>query len=78
MKYIKHHSEVTDKDQELSKDTKKQDLIKPKTDKKLDAEDSLTYYKFTKRFKKPSNRRLSSETQLSDGKADGKSDIKTD
>lgn len=72
MKHIKHHP-IKDKDQKLSKDMKKQDLIKPKSDKKLDADDSLSDPKVSKKYTKPSNKKLSSENHLSD---DGQGRIK--
>jgi len=68
MKHIKHHP-LNDKSQGLSKDMKKQDLVRPKKDKKLEADDSLSDPKVTKRISKPSNKKLSSEKHLSsDGK----------
>ena len=64
MKHLKKHP-INNKDQKLSKDMKKQDLIKPKTDKKLDADDSLSDPKVSKKYTKPSNKKLSSENHLS-------------
>jgi len=64
MKHLKKHP-INDKDQKLSKDMKKQDLVKPKTDKKLDADDSLSDPKVSKKYTKPSNKKLSSENHLS-------------
>lgn len=68
MKHLKHHP-LNDKQQQLSKDMKKQELVKPKKDKKLDADDSLSDPKLSKRYVKPSNKKLSSEEFLSGGKA---------
>ena len=66
MKHIKHHP-LNDKTQKLSKDMKKQDLIKPKKDKKLPLEDSLSDPIVSKRVSKPSTKKkLSSEKHLSD------------
>lgn len=64
MKHIKHHP-LNDKAQKLSKDMKKQDLVRPKKDKKLEADGSLSDPKITKRISKPSNKKLSSEKHLS-------------
>lgn len=72
MKHIKKHP-INDKAQKLSKDMKKQDLIKPKKDKELDADDSLADPKISKKYTKPSNKKLSSEKHLSD---DGQGKIK--
>lgn len=68
MKHIKKHP-LNDKAQQLSKDMKKQDLIKPKTDKKLNADDSLSDPTISKRYSKPSNKNLSSEKNLAGKKA---------
>lgn len=68
MKHIKKHP-INDKAQKLSKDMKKQDLVKPKTDKKLDADDHLSDPKISKRYVKPSNKKLSSEKHLAGKKA---------
>lgn len=68
MKHLKHHP-LNDKQQQLSKDMKNQELVKPKKDKKLDADDSLSNPKLSKRYVKPSNKKLSSEEFLSGGKA---------
>lgn len=68
MKHIKKHP-INDKAQKLSKDMKKQDLVKPKTDKKLDADDSLSDPKISKRVVKPSNKKLDGEKFLSGKKA---------
>lgn len=68
MRHIKHHP-INDKQQTLSKDMKKQDLIKPKTDKKLDADDHLSETpKFSKKSGEPSNKKLDGEKHLSNGK----------
>jgi len=65
MKHIKHHP-INDKAQKLSKDMKKQDLVKPKKDKKLPLEDSLSDPTISKRVSKPSKKKkLSSEKHLS-------------
>lgn len=64
MKHIKKHP-INDKDQKLSKDMKKQDLVKPKKDKELDADDSLSDPKISKKYTKPSNRKLDGENFLS-------------
>lgn len=63
MKHLKHHP-LNDKQQKLSKDMKKQDLVRPKKDKKLDADDSLSDPTISKRYSKPSNKKLSSEKHL--------------
>jgi hypothetical protein len=63
MKHIKHHP-LNDKHQKLSKDMKKQDLVRPKKDKKLEPDDSLSDPTITKRVSKPSNKHLSSEKHL--------------
>ena len=68
MKHIKHHPLINDGKQKLSKDMKKQELIKPKRDKKLDADDSLSDIKVSKRYTKPSNKKLSGEKHLASGK----------
>lgn len=69
MKHLKKFP-INDKSQKLSKDMKKQDLVKPKKDKQLDAEKSLSEKpRFSKRFSKPSNKKLSSEKFLSGKKA---------
>lgn len=68
MKHIKHHP-ISDKSQKLSKDMKKQDLVKAKKDKKLDADDHLSKTpKFSKRSGEPSNKKLDGEKHLSNGK----------
>jgi hypothetical protein len=65
MKHIKHHP-INDKAQKLSKDMKKQELIKPKKDKKLPLEDHLSDPTISKRVSKPSKKKkLSSEKHLS-------------
>lgn len=64
MKHIKKHP-INDKAQKLSKDMKKQDLVKPKKDKELDADDSLANPKISKKYTKPSNRKLDGENFLS-------------
>jgi hypothetical protein len=64
MKHIKHHP-LADKKQDLSKDMKKQDLVRPRKAKKIEAEDHLSDPKISKRYSKPSNRKLSAETHLS-------------
>jgi|ERR1035437_1645189 hypothetical protein len=65
MKHIKHHP-INDKAQKLSKDMKKQDLIRPKKDKKLPLEDSLSDPTISKRVSKPSRKKkLSGESHLS-------------
>jgi len=65
MKHIKHHP-INDKAQKLSKDMKKQDLVKPKKDKKLPLEDHLSDPTISKRVSKPSKKKkLSSEKHLS-------------
>lgn len=66
MKHIKKHP-INDKQQQLSKDMKKQEIIKPKKDKKLDADDSLSDPKISKKYTKPSNKKLSGEKHLSKG-----------
>lgn len=69
MKHLKKFP-INNKSQKLSKDMKKQDLVKPKKDKQLDAEKSLSEKpRFSKRFSKPSNKKLSSEKFLSGKKA---------
>lgn len=68
MKHIKKHP-INDKSQKLSKDMKKQELVKPKTDKVLDADKSLSDPKISKRVVKPSNKKLSSEKHLAGKKA---------
>lgn len=68
MKHIKKHP-INDKSQQLSKDMKKQDLVKPKKDKKLDADDSLSDPKISKKYTKPSNKKLDGEKFLSGKKA---------
>ena len=62
MKHIKHHP-IKDKDSNLSKLSKKQDVISPKKEKKIDAEKHLSDIKVAKRvtLTKPSNKKLSSE-----------------
>lgn len=73
MKHLKKFP-INDKFQKLSKDMKKQDHVKPKKDKELDAEKSLSDKpRFSKRYKKPSNKKLSSEKYLS-----GKKVVKID
>ena len=64
MKHIKKHP-INDKAQNLSKDMKKQDHVKPKAAKKIDADDSLSDPKVSKKYSKPSNRKLDGENFLS-------------
>lgn len=66
MKHIKKHP-INDKAQKLSKDMKKQELVKPKTDKKLDADKSLSDPDVSMRVSKPSNKKLDGEKFLSEG-----------
>jgi len=66
MKHIKKHP-INDKAQKLSKDMKKQELVKPKTDKKLDADKSLSDPDVSMRVVKPSNKKLDGEKFLSEG-----------
>ena len=66
MKHIKKHP-INDKAQKLSKDMKKQELVKPKTDKKLDADKSLSDPDVSMRVSKPSNNKLDGEKFLSEG-----------
>lgn len=69
MKHLKKFP-INDRFQKLSKDMKKQDHVKPKKDKELDADKSLSDKpRFSKRYKKPSNKKLSSERYLSGKKA---------
>ena len=65
MKHIKKHP-INDKAQKLSKDMKKQELVKPKTDKKLDADKSLSDPDVSMRVSKPSNKKLDGEKFLSE------------
>jgi hypothetical protein len=65
MKHIKKHP-INDKAQKLSKDMKKQELVKPKTDKKLDADKSLSDPDVSMRVPKPSNKKLDGEKFLSE------------
>lgn len=65
MKHIKHHP-LNDKGQNLSKDMKKQDLVKAKSDKKLDQDKSLSDPKVSMRTSKPSNKKLDGEKFLSE------------
>ena len=64
MKHIKKHP-INDKAQNLSKDMKKQDHVKTKAAKKIDADDSLSDPKVSKKYSKPSNRKLDGENFLS-------------
>lgn len=66
MKHIKKHP-INDKAQKLSKDMKEQELVKPKTDKKLDADKSLSDPDVSMRVSKPSNKKLDGEKFLSEG-----------
>jgi len=65
MKHIKKHP-INDKAQKLSKDMKKQELVKPKTDKKLDADKSLSDPDVSMRVVKPSNNKLDGEKFLAE------------
>lgn len=65
MKHIKKYP-INDKAQKLSKDMKKQELVKPKTDKKLDADKSLSDPDVSMRVSKPSNKKLDGEKFLSE------------
>lgn len=65
MKHIKKHP-LNDKSQKLSKDMKKQDLVKPKSDKKLDADKSLSSPNVSMRTSKPSNKKLDGEKFLAE------------
>ena len=67
MKHIKKHP-INDKGQNLSKDMKKQDLVKPKSDKKLDADKSLSDPDVSMKTSKPSNKKLDGEKFLADPK----------
>lgn len=74
MKHLKHFP-LNDKAQTLSKDMKKQDLIKAKKAKKIDADKSLSDPKISMRTSKPSNKKLDGEKFLSEAKAWLKPDL---
>lgn len=73
MKHIKKHP-INDKAQKLSKDMKKQELVKPKADKKLDSDKSLSDPDVSMRVVKPSNKKLDGEKFLSENSSQGSSD----
>lgn len=65
MKYIKKHPIHTDKDLNLSDDMKKQDHVGKTSNKKLDADKSLSDPTISKKVSKPSNKKLDAENFLS-------------
>ena len=65
MKYIKKHPVHTDKDLNLSDDMKKQDHVDAPSNKKLDADKSLSDPTISKKVSKPSNKKLDAENFLS-------------
>ena len=65
MKHIKKHP-LNDKLSNLSKDMKKQDHVKPVSNKKLDADKSLSDADVSMKVTKPSNKKLDGEKFLAD------------
>lgn len=71
MKHIKKHP-INDKLSNLSKDMKKQDHVKPVSNKKLDADKSLSDADVSMKVTKPSNKKLDGEKFLADPKINTK------
>ena len=65
MKHIKKHP-INDKLSNLSKDMKKQDHVKPVSNKKLDADKSLSDDDVSMKVTKPSNKKLDGEKFLAE------------